>query len=51
MVVLVKPQHHRVLVSRIVRHKEIAAVANENALRIEKAIGSDILTSSGMNGR
>src|ERR1017187_4061244 len=38
VVVFVKPHHHRTLVRRIVRHKQIGGVGHENPAGVEKAI-------------
>ena len=38
VIVLIKPQHHRLFIGRIVGPKQIAAIADENSLRIEKSI-------------
>ena len=39
VIVLIKPQHHRAFIRRVVRHEKIAAIAHKNTRRVEKAVG------------
>jgi len=39
MVVLIKPEHHRALISRVVRHEQVTAIPDEHPLRIKEPVG------------